>query len=58
MYYMCVCVCELAQGKGYVRKIEKGWFSGVNDKESISNHLFLQKHVNIYFDATEWGGVF
>lgn len=56
--YVCVCVCELARGKGYGRKREKGWFCAMNDKESIQNHLFLQKHVNIYFDATEWGGVF
>lgn len=25
----------------------------MNDKESISNQLFLQKHVHIYFDAME-----
>lgn len=45
-------VYTLAQGKGYGRK-EKGWFSGMKDKGSISNHLLLQKHINIYFDAVE-----
>jgi len=44
-------VCELAQGKCDGKMREKGLFSGVDDKESISNHLFLQKHVNICFDV-------
>lgn len=37
---------------------EEDWFSGMNDKESISNHLCLHQHVHIYFDVTVWGGVF
>lgn len=57
LFSVYVCFYTLAYGKGYQRK-EEGWFSAINDKESISNHLFLQKHINIYFDAVEWGGVF